>query len=373
MSTNSIIQSGRTQSSTKYEKLALRIEKRIRNGEYRPGEALPAIRQLMKSSQMGNATVVKSMTLLERRGLVNRHPQRGYFVADLQVRDTQLSHIALVTPNLTADTDLIASGVRDILSHDKDYSLSVYSTNSNFEIFQKTIRQMSRIRPAGIMLGSMASDVYQIDASPIAEAGIPTVVMGQRVEGFIRDRVDYRGRESAMKLGRYLLERGARDFAFLTVDLPHDPSRIEFIETFRRMLSERGLSLPEDRIYRFSAPHGFSSKPDPIIDAQECMRQVLARANRPETLICCHDYTAFGAIRAILAAGLSVPHDIQVASIATTVGVNAIPMRLTTVNVHHEEWGRVAGELLLKRMQGYDGEYEVHYIAGNLAVGDTTK
>ncbi len=373
MSTSSRLQSSRGGGKTKYEKLARRMEQCIRDGEFRPGDALPTVRQLMASSNLGNATVAKSMELLERRGLVHRHPQRGYFVAASHGGDTRISHIAYISPNLSGDSDLITSGIREILDQDRDYSLSVYSTNSNIGLYQKTIDQMPRIRPAGIVLASLSPEIYRVDASPISEARIPTVILYQRVEGFIRDRVDYRGRESALKLGRYLLDRGSTDFAFLTVDLPNDPSRLEFIETIRRMLAEQGQSLPENRIYRFVSPYGCSRTPDSSVEAQECMRRVLASGDPPKTLVCCHDNTAVGALRAIQEAGLRVPDDIQVASIATTSSVTVASPRLTTIQAHHKEWGRLAGELLLKRMEGYDGEYEVHYVGGDLIVGETTK
>lgn len=64
----------------RYEKLAEDIEATIRRGVFRPGERIPSIRQTAQNHRLSITTVVRAYVLLESRGLIESHPQSGYFV-----------------------------------------------------------------------------------------------------------------------------------------------------------------------------------------------------------------------------------------------------------------------------------------------------
>lgn len=64
----------------RYEKLAQDIETMIRRGVFRPGERIPSIRQTAQNHHLSITTVVRAYLLLESRGLIESHPQSGYFV-----------------------------------------------------------------------------------------------------------------------------------------------------------------------------------------------------------------------------------------------------------------------------------------------------
>ena len=63
-----------------YEKLAKDIEELIENGVFRPGERLPSIRQTSQHHRLSITTVVHAFLLLESKGIIESHPQSGYFV-----------------------------------------------------------------------------------------------------------------------------------------------------------------------------------------------------------------------------------------------------------------------------------------------------
>lgn len=63
-----------------YEKLAKDIEELIENGVFRPGERLPSIRQTSQHHRLSITTVVHAFLLLESKGVIESHPQSGYFV-----------------------------------------------------------------------------------------------------------------------------------------------------------------------------------------------------------------------------------------------------------------------------------------------------
>ncbi|HEV7855965.1 MAG TPA: PLP-dependent aminotransferase family protein [Herminiimonas sp.] len=63
-----------------YEKLAADIEGLIKRGVFRPGERIPSIRQTAQHHRLSITTVVRAYLLLESKGVIESHPQSGYFV-----------------------------------------------------------------------------------------------------------------------------------------------------------------------------------------------------------------------------------------------------------------------------------------------------
>lgn len=65
------------------ERLVREWEQRIYRGEWRPGERLPAERQLAEDYSAGRPSVREALVRLSQRGLVSISPQSGAYVTDL--------------------------------------------------------------------------------------------------------------------------------------------------------------------------------------------------------------------------------------------------------------------------------------------------
>lgn len=355
----------------KYRRMADQIERSIRSGKYTSGHAIPSVRNLMKSNALSMSTVVKALTLLENRGLVRRMQNRGYFVVDRHRPDPKLKQIALVTPALAAETQLMLKGLTNALPSSNHFTVGVYSSNADLHRYTDLIEQVTRMHPAGVILNSMPKEICEIQGRGLIEAGIPTVVIGQRVDDLPSDRVDYRGEESAKRFMPYLLKKGYREFTVIFCMPLSDPSRQGLLKVIREQLAEAGSSLPDERVFELQSPHGFATPADPYIDARMFTESLLRRGIELGTVVCCHDYPAVGVLRAVLAAGLRVPEDVRIVSAAYCPVEGVSPMKLTTVETHPAERARLAGELLLRRLNGYDGPPEIHYNAGDLVPGQT--
>ena len=56
------------------------IRRAVRNGDLKPGDPLPSIRQLARDLELNNKTVAKAYRLLERDSLIESRGYRGTFV-----------------------------------------------------------------------------------------------------------------------------------------------------------------------------------------------------------------------------------------------------------------------------------------------------
>ena len=359
------------EGNAKYRHLAHKVEKQIRVGKFSPGQPVPSIRALMASDKLSKGTVIKSLELLEQRGLVTRHPQRGYFVASTRPVKPKVAQIAFLTAALNGDLDPYVKGMTEAIAGREEFSIATYSSFADLDRFQDLVRRAPEAEPAGFVLIALSPKVYSLDLTPLARSGIPAVIIGEPMPGLNCDRVIQTGHDAGQRLVRHLIDRGRTDFALL-LDSGIDEGYRELARALRAGLAGAGQSLPEDRIFIYDSPHGWQNPPDPYIDAQRTTEDLVRRGLNFKTLVCRSDYSAVGALRALLAAGVRVPGDVAVASSVRCAAESVSPKKLTTVDTHREEQGRIAVQLLLHRIDGHEGPPEVHHVAGELVVGETT-
>jgi DNA-binding GntR family transcriptional regulator len=71
----------------KYAKVVAEIRRRIEDGTYPPGSALPSETQLVREFAMGRTTVVRALQILQRDGWIDREHGRGSFVKGRPARE----------------------------------------------------------------------------------------------------------------------------------------------------------------------------------------------------------------------------------------------------------------------------------------------
>jgi DNA-binding LacI/PurR family transcriptional regulator len=210
----------------------------------------------------------------------------------------------------------------------------------------------------------------RVNGKIFSRTGIPVVATGQNpIPDLECDRVVISGKENSKKMAQYIQSKKYRDLVYVS----YFPKRdcYEFIEPFRLELARIGLSLPEDRVFLTEAPHGYTESPDPYIDAYLLVKRLLKEGLRCELLICGHDYVAMGALRAILEAGIRVPQEMKLISGMRNPVTGIAPLRLTGFDFEQAGKGRLAAELLIRRIEGYTGAIEVHYSSVELIQGET--
>ncbi len=64
------------------EKIADTLGREIASGKLKPGEKLPAVRQIAERFEVAAGTATKALQLLAKRGVVRADSTRGYFVSE---------------------------------------------------------------------------------------------------------------------------------------------------------------------------------------------------------------------------------------------------------------------------------------------------
>ncbi len=63
-----------------YQRLAEQVTASVHSGVLRPGDRVSSVRQASRQHGLSITTVVRAYELLESSGVIESHPQSGYFV-----------------------------------------------------------------------------------------------------------------------------------------------------------------------------------------------------------------------------------------------------------------------------------------------------
>lgn len=132
------IQSGRL-----YEQIVAQIEGRILSGELRPGDKLPAERELAEQFGVSRTAIREAMKALTQSGLVEIQPGRGTFVTDSTSMVVRHSIDMLVrVGNDTGVKDLVE--VREILEPEIAALAAVRARSEDIEAMEKAVKAMDQ-------------------------------------------------------------------------------------------------------------------------------------------------------------------------------------------------------------------------------------
>ena len=357
-------------TNTRSIKLVNVLSQEIAEGRFAPGTLLPTDRELAGRYSVSTNTVRKSLLVLQRQGLLARQPQRGVVVVSPGLRDPGLKRVAFISPMASVLANEFLAGLTDGLDDDR-FVAATYITREDLDKYRKIIIHVADQRPSGMVIWVQTREYCEVAWECLAKARIPVVGLGPHsipnlACDYVRDCVA----DAGTLIGRYLVRRNLRDIAFLcTTSRTIQGERITAI---RKELARAGIELPEKRIFFVDAPRGYKQPPDPYADARDFMARLLDRGFRCECMVFGHDYPAVGALEAVLAKGIRVPDEIKLISCGRS-GVEAIsPMKLSTCFVDFPEQGRKAIQVLMRRIDGYDGPPEIHYTPVTLREGETT-
>jgi DNA-binding transcriptional MocR family regulator len=98
-----------------YEQVASELADLIRMGTFRAGERLPSVRQLSRQRKISITTVLQAYMLLENQGLIESHPQSGYYVRSKppQMLPEPEMSAPLQDPTLVSVRELVMMVLRD--------------------------------------------------------------------------------------------------------------------------------------------------------------------------------------------------------------------------------------------------------------------
>lgn len=208
----------------------------------------------------------------------------------------------------------------------------------------------------GIILSGPRQDDSEI--LKLHRDGFPIILMGQ-LPGCDIPFVDINAVDGARTAVRHLVELGHRQIAMITNAPLAYTSAQQRRTGYQAALHE--ADIPNNETYiregNYTPASGF-----------DAMNELLNLSPRPTAVFVASDVVAMGAIQAIKRAGLSIPGDMAI------VGFDDVPLAeyydppLTTIRLPAYGLGWVAGERLVRIIQGKEREQDGIFLGSEIVV-----
>ena len=220
---------------------------------------------------------------------------------------------------------------------DKELKNNNYETlimNANFDENKQLeyIKKLARMNVDGIiLLPTTMSKTYE---STIKSIDVPVVMLGQ--EGEYTYSVEYNDFNAARDLTNYVLAQGHKRIAYLGVS--EEDIAVGYYRKLGvvRILEKYNLSPKNVLITNFGMEEGYS-----------VVKENIEKLKEDSCLICATDNLAYGAIKALEEAGLSVGENYSVAAFGDYTSSALLKSPLTTIKFDLEDAAKQTVSMLL--------------------------
>jgi LacI family transcriptional regulator, fructose operon transcriptional repressor len=231
----------------------------------------------------------------------------------------------------------IARAIEDSANR-QEMSIFLCNTDENHDKEELYLHTLLQERVAGVILSPTRETTEPFDA--LLKSDIPTVAIDRRIDGANIDGVYSDNVVSAQLLTSHLLENGYKRIGAI-FGLKDSMTGRERMEGYRLALAEHSIQFdPSFACYA----HPLEGEGEKIVS------QWLKADYRLDAILTGNSRLTIGALNAISAAGLIIPHDIALAGFDETSWMRHAGPGITVICQPTYEIGRTAAELLFQRM-----------------------
>jgi DNA-binding LacI/PurR family transcriptional regulator len=264
-----------------------------------------------------------------------------------QLRGSRLNAIGILLPDIANPFSAeLLRGINQVFDA-AGYTTFIATAGRSVEQERSALQAFVDHRIDGLLVATRGTKVGDDALKSIATQGVPIVTIGRPLEIASVDCITANHWQGAYDAVTHLIQLKHSRIAFIGSSA-QEGINLRRYEGYRAALHAAGLPIyPEYSVGSVIAP-GFATEQDGYAGMLS-----LAQLKKPPTAIFArNDFAAIGALHAAHILHLKVPQDMAIA------GFDNIPIAayqtppLTTVEQPIEEQGRIAAELLLKRIEG---------------------
>jgi DNA-binding LacI/PurR family transcriptional regulator len=267
--------------------------------------------------------------------------------------------IALILPTITNPfyPEIIEAIERT--ASERDYQTLFSNTHLNFEVGRQQMERMMSRWVDGYIIMGCSMDIA--DVVRYFKQGLSIVLCdwqeNEVPEGLPHVSVDFY--HAGQLAAQHLLDLGHRRVAVIS----DEPQQTLRVEGFTAVLQSAGLSLSP-----FLKEAGAST----LESGYAAAKKILQQPERPTAIFATTDWMAFGAIDAVLDAGLRVPEDVSIIGLDDIMLSAHLRPPLTTVAVPKIQLAREATDLLFKQIDGHKDSVIAPLVEPYLVVREST-
>ncbi len=359
-----------------YLQLLNQLRDLILSGEWAPGSRLPSEAELQRHLKISRSTIRQALDKAELQGLIERVPGKGTFVAQSLSTKRGSRLIGYVTcDSFRQLQSQLVSGAESVVSA-RGYRVIFCNSNRDPDEENRLLDQLvTEDQVSGILIWPVLNDDPARRLFQLAhQHTVPLVLVDRTFPGLPCDYVtsdNYTGAYTAVK---YLIELGHRRIVFLSRPVLGLLTVSERLRGYQDAMRDAGLQPLEPWLVGATGQEMeiifmLRSYSDAHSREMEQIAQNLQAPDRPTAIFAMNDMMAVQAIRAARLAGLRVPEDLSLVGFDNEGIVNTLlDVPLTTVAQDGFAMGRQAAQLLIERMEGYNGPPRQEFLPTQLRI-----
>lgn len=338
-----------------YEQIVRDLRRKIESGEFNPGDQIGTQAELAKAYRVSLITVKNAIAYLVREGLLSARAGRGTFVAEQQARRLDLKHhkvIGLVLRDLKHPYfSMIVHSVEE-RAYELGFNILLSSSSGSLEKEEGQIDRFRTLGADGVIVASLSLEYRATEyIQRLHRENFPYVMVS-----YIHDPeywyVGSDHEQGGFLATEHLIRLGYRSIGYVHVGKTNLLSEVRKNGYYRALL-ENNLTYSGDLV--FDAGEG---DPGPAGDRYKLGLQFGKRfaglAKKPEALFFYNDMIALGFIQSAMEEGVRVPEDVGVVGFDDAVVSQFASIPLTTVHQPVDRIGRMAVEIIQKRIDKAD-------------------
>lgn len=280
----------------------------------------------------------------------------------INLRASRSNTIGVIVPQLVHHFfSCVLSGI-ETMATEAGYNILLAQSNESYEQEVKIVHSFLAARVCGV-IASLAKATSQYDHyQELLNNDIPIVFYDRICTGIKTERVvvdDYAGSFAAVE---YMIQTGCKRILFYSAS-PH-------LEISK---NRRNGYLDAMKKYKIPVDDSMIKLCDTRERAIAITPDILEGENRPDGFFAINDETASGILHACKQVGIKVPDEVSICGFTDGAIAQNTDPKLTTVEQHGEEVGKMAFSILADKLEGNDNQSNNKIVRTNLVVRGTTK
>lgn len=259
-----------------------------------------------------------------------------------RLRQGRTRIIGLVVPELSQPYFSELAELVELAAQERGYTVITTHTGGVKEKELRILRDFTSHIVDGLIVSPMSMVQSELHAAP---PSVPTVLIGEQISSPRYTDIAIDNVRATADITRHLIERGRTRIA--TLGAYHSDryrsARLR-LEGYQRALDQAGIAF-DPALVLYTDEFGRQA-------GRRGIAQALARGAQFDSLVCFTDMLAFGAIRALADAGMTVPGDIAIASIDDVHESEFAVPSLTSIAPDKHAIARSAVDTLLDLIEG---------------------
>lgn len=257
----------------------------------------------------------------------------------------------------------VISGIEDI-AYDAGYNVMICQSAERYDRELPNSQMLYSNRVDGLLV-SLAKGTENFDHLKFfQDNNIPIVFFDRGTDAFPCDQVLIDDYKAAFDATDFLIKRGHRKLIHLSAPLTLKIGAERYRGFYDALVSNQIEPLNN---------HSFLA--DNFELSFNVVNELIESGNMPDGFFSVNDLTALGAVLALKNHGIKIPEDVGVVGFGNGQNTNLTDPALTTIDQNGYEMGKVAAQLLLKRIATGLADFvpEMHIIDTQMVIRNSTR